>query len=197
MGYYGGVNYGFGFGGIGFAGGEWRGGNFAYNTAVMHVNETIIHTTYVNRTIVEAGIVANPNHVAYNGGPHGIQHAPTAAEQAAAQQKHTPPTASRRSTDCGQGRQDLVCEGQWRAPGESCRQADCCTKGSSGRAKRAETGGARLHRGLKYSRTPSQQHTPLLQLRESSTASGKGCAEADCKGRTEEQKPGQRHMLRR
>jgi hypothetical protein len=27
VGYYGGVNYGFGFGGIGFAGGEWQGGS--------------------------------------------------------------------------------------------------------------------------------------------------------------------------
>ena len=72
VGYYGGVNYGFGFGGVGFAGGEWRGNSFAYNTAVVRVNETIIHTTYVNRTIVEAGIVANPRHVAYNGGPGGI-----------------------------------------------------------------------------------------------------------------------------
>jgi hypothetical protein len=34
VGFYGGVNYGFGYGGGGFAGGEWRGGSFAYNTAV-------------------------------------------------------------------------------------------------------------------------------------------------------------------
>ena len=38
VGYYGGVNYGGGYLGIGFAGGEWRGGFFAYNTAVVHVN---------------------------------------------------------------------------------------------------------------------------------------------------------------
>src|SRR5580658_363984 len=93
VGFYGGVNYGFGFGGIGFAGGEWRGENFAYNTAVTQVNVTVIHTTYVNRTIVESGIVANPNHVAYNGGPGGIQHTATASEQAAAHQPHTAPTS--------------------------------------------------------------------------------------------------------
>src|SRR3984957_13257314 len=89
VGYYGGVNYGFGFGGIGFAGGEWRGNNFAYNTAVVHVNETYVHTTYVNQTVVQAGIVANPNHVAYNGGPGGIQHTATPAEQVAAHESHT------------------------------------------------------------------------------------------------------------
>ena len=38
VGYYGGVNYGFGYMGVGFAGGVWRGGVFAYNTAVVHVN---------------------------------------------------------------------------------------------------------------------------------------------------------------
>jgi hypothetical protein len=38
VGFYGGINYGFGYGGVGFFGGEWRGGAFAYNTAVMNVN---------------------------------------------------------------------------------------------------------------------------------------------------------------
>ncbi|MGC2637542.1 MAG: YXWGXW repeat-containing protein [Acidobacteriaceae bacterium] len=92
VGFYGGVNYGYGFGGIGFAGGEWRGGSFAYNTAVTQVDVTVIHTTYVNRTIVETGTVANPRHVAFNGGPGGIQHTPTRAEKEAATQPHTPPT---------------------------------------------------------------------------------------------------------
>ena len=52
VGYYGGVNYGFGYMGIGFAGGVWAGGAFRYNTAVMRVNTTVIHNTYVDRTIV-------------------------------------------------------------------------------------------------------------------------------------------------
>jgi hypothetical protein len=37
VGFYGGVNYGFGYGGIGFVGGMWNGGVFSYNTAVMRV----------------------------------------------------------------------------------------------------------------------------------------------------------------
>jgi hypothetical protein len=93
VGYYGGVNYGFGFGGNGFAGGEWRGGSFAYNTAVTQVNVNIIHTTYVNKTIVEQNIVANPNHTAYNGGPGGIQHTASPAEEAVAKEPHTNPTS--------------------------------------------------------------------------------------------------------
>ena len=37
--------------------------------------------------------------------------------------------------DNGQGRQNVVCQGQRRSSGESCCQAGCCTKGSSGRCK--------------------------------------------------------------
>jgi hypothetical protein len=38
VGYYGGVNYGYGYGGIGYSGGEWQGNNFRYNTAVTRVD---------------------------------------------------------------------------------------------------------------------------------------------------------------
>jgi hypothetical protein len=93
VGYYGGVNYGGGYLGIGFAGGEWRGGHLAYNTSVVNVNTTVIHNTYVNTTIVQQSTVANPNHVAYAGGPGGIQHTATPQEQVAAHETHTPPTS--------------------------------------------------------------------------------------------------------
>src|SRR5580658_6592644 len=81
VGYYGGVNYGFGYMGIGFAGGMWRGGFFAYNTAVMNVNTTIVRNVYVDRTIVERNTIVNNGHVAYSGGPGGINHAPAPEEQ--------------------------------------------------------------------------------------------------------------------
>ena len=93
VGYYGGVNYGGGYLGIGFAGGEWRGGHMAYNTAVVHVNETVIHTTYINRTVIQTNTVVNNNHVAYSGGPGGVQHQATAQEQVAAHETHTAPTS--------------------------------------------------------------------------------------------------------
>ena len=92
VGYYGGVNYGGGYLGIGFAGGEWRGGHMAYNTAVINVNNTVIHNTYINKTVVEQSTVANPGHVAYSGGPGGVQHTATPTEQIAAKETHTPPT---------------------------------------------------------------------------------------------------------
>ncbi len=84
VGYYGGINYGYGYGGHGYYGGEWYGGHFRYNTAVTRVNTTVIHNTYVNRRV----IVNNNSRVSYSGGPHGIQARPTGAEQAAMRENH-------------------------------------------------------------------------------------------------------------
>jgi len=92
VGYYGGVNYGFGYMGMGFAGGEWRGGHFAYNTAVVNVNTTVIHNTYINTTIVHNTTIVNNAHVAYSGGPGGINHQPTAEERVAEHESHQPPS---------------------------------------------------------------------------------------------------------
>src|SRR5271168_391303 len=52
VGFYGGINYGFGYGGVGFIGGEWRGGVFAYNTAVANFGSVHVTNVYENRTIV-------------------------------------------------------------------------------------------------------------------------------------------------
>jgi hypothetical protein len=82
VGFYGGVNYGFGFGGIGFAGGEWRGGAFAYNTAVVNVNTTVIHNTYINKTVINNMIIINNTHTSFNGGPNGIAAQPTPQQHA-------------------------------------------------------------------------------------------------------------------
>jgi hypothetical protein len=90
IGFYGGINYGFGYGGVGFGGGEWRGGAFFYNTAVMHVDTVHITNVYVNNTV----IVNNESHVAFNGGEGGVALRPTPAEEAAAREPHTPPVAA-------------------------------------------------------------------------------------------------------
>jgi WXXGXW repeat (2 copies) len=91
IGFYGGVNYGFGYVGVGFAGGRWAGGHFAYNTAVNNVNTTVIHNTY-NQTVVNNNVTVNK--VSYNGGAGGVAAAPSAQERAAAQETHVPPTAA-------------------------------------------------------------------------------------------------------
>jgi hypothetical protein len=86
IGYYGGINYGFGYFGVGFAGGRWVGNSFAYNRTVSNVDERVFHNTYnepVHNTF---------NRVSYNGGPGGTTFAPTAQERAFAAETHLPPT---------------------------------------------------------------------------------------------------------
>jgi hypothetical protein len=88
VGFYGGINYGFGYVGVGYLGGEWRGGAFVYNRAVTNVNVTVVHNTY-NRTVVNNVAV---NRVSYNGGAGGIAARPTHAEEGASREQHIAPT---------------------------------------------------------------------------------------------------------
>jgi hypothetical protein len=92
VGYYGGVNYGFGYMGVGFVGGMWHGHDFVYNTAVVNVNRTVIHNTYIDRTIVERNTIVNERHVAYSGGPGGIRHEANRDERFAMNERHEAPT---------------------------------------------------------------------------------------------------------
>jgi hypothetical protein len=83
VGFYGGINYGFGYFGLGFVGGRWDGGHFFYNSAV--VNVVNIHTTYVyNERITNI----TENHVSFNGGPGGIDVRPRPEEEIAAHDRH-------------------------------------------------------------------------------------------------------------
>src|SRR5580658_7197039 len=94
IGFYGGVNYGFGYGGAGFVGGEWRGGHFAYNTAVLNVNTTVIHNTFVDRTVIHENVGVRAS---FNGGPGGTTAVATAQERAAANETHIQPTSEQMS----------------------------------------------------------------------------------------------------
>ena len=80
VGFYGGVNYGYGYTGNGYWGGRWSGNNFQYNTAVTHVNKTVINNTYVNNSFAKN---VNANRTSFNGGNGGIK-AQANAEQRAA-----------------------------------------------------------------------------------------------------------------
>jgi hypothetical protein len=92
IGYYGGVNYGFGYFGVGFVGGHWEGNAFAYNRSVSNVDEHAFHHTY-NEAVQNS---ARLNRVSYNGGPGGITAVPTAQERAFAAETHFPATSGQR-----------------------------------------------------------------------------------------------------
>ncbi len=91
VGWYGGIDYGFGYFGHGFYGGRWDRDRFYYNTAVVRVNETVIHNVYVDRTVIRNVNIVNNNHVSYNGGQGGINARPTPEEERASQGRHFPP----------------------------------------------------------------------------------------------------------
>jgi hypothetical protein len=89
VGFYGGINYGFGYGGVGFFGGEWRGGAFFYNHAYANFGGAHVTNVY-NRTV----IVNNHSTVAFNGGRGGIQAQPSAEERGYMNERHVQPTAN-------------------------------------------------------------------------------------------------------
>jgi hypothetical protein len=84
IGFYGGINYGYGYGGVGFVGGEWHEGHFRYNTAVVRVNTVVIHNTYVDRTVVRD---RGGSRYSFNG-RGGVVARPNAHEMAAAREHH-------------------------------------------------------------------------------------------------------------
>lgn len=92
VGFYGGINYGFGFGGVGFIGGAWSGGVFRYNTAVVNVDRTVVRNVYVDRTVINNTTIVN-NHTSFNG-PGGVMARPTAQEASYAHEQHIQPTAN-------------------------------------------------------------------------------------------------------
>ena len=103
IGFYGGVNYGYGYGGSGFGGGRWEGGHFRYNTAVVNVNSTVIHNTYIDRTVIVNNTSVN-NRTSYNGGARGIHARPSMREQAAMKESHIAPTSSQAMHEQSAGR---------------------------------------------------------------------------------------------
>ena len=91
VGFYGGINYGYGYSGNGYWGGRWEGDTFRYNTAVTHVNTSVVHNTYVDKSVVNKQV--NATRTSFNG-PNGVKAQPTAEQKAAAENaKKTPPTS--------------------------------------------------------------------------------------------------------
>ncbi len=91
IGYYGGVDYGYGYSGSGYYGGRWERGRFRYNTAVVNVNSSVVRNTYEDRTVIVYNNNKN-NHSSYNG-PGGIRTNPTRQEESAMRERHVQPTS--------------------------------------------------------------------------------------------------------
>ena len=96
IGFYGGVNYGFGYFGHGFEGGYWDRGVFRYNTAVIHVDNVRFHNVVYNRTVV---VNRNVSRVSFNGGHGGINARPNADEQRWSHEQHMAPLAAQHQNE--------------------------------------------------------------------------------------------------
>lgn len=70
VGFYGGVDYGYGYPGDGYYGGRWQGNQFYYNNAVNNVGSNVVTTVYSNPAPQSA---ASAEHVSFNGGQGGTQ----------------------------------------------------------------------------------------------------------------------------
>lgn len=88
VGYYGGVNYGFGYLGVGFVGGMWRDHDFYYNRAAWRVDEHRIHEYYEDRRDWDRHWVERDSRTSYSGGPGGIRHDPDQRERMAMRDQH-------------------------------------------------------------------------------------------------------------
>jgi len=91
VGYYGGIDYGFGYFGAGYAGGYWNDGEFHYNRAVNNLGVVRVRNAFDFRVVnllAHRGVRAS-----FNGGPGGVHAQPSAAERAAAREPHQPALA--------------------------------------------------------------------------------------------------------
>jgi WXXGXW repeat (2 copies) len=89
VGFYGGINYGFGYWGGDYEGGRWDHGYFFYNTSVNNLRGGDFRNVYNER--VENN---NENRVSFNGGRGGLEARPTRQQEAAAIQRHIPAVAA-------------------------------------------------------------------------------------------------------
>ncbi|WP_244502025.1 YXWGXW repeat-containing protein [Terriglobus roseus] len=91
VGYYGGINYGFGYIGFGYQGGYWNGDHFFYNREVNRVDPRRVNNYIYSRNIsVTNREYINNTRVSYYG-PGGLNRRPAPQEFAALREQHTAP----------------------------------------------------------------------------------------------------------
>ena len=89
VGWYGGIDYGYGYHGHGWDGGRWDNGHISYNRAVINVTNVNVTNVYYAPVPVHTGPRAS-----YNGGAGGVTERPSPQELRATQAPHIPPTAA-------------------------------------------------------------------------------------------------------
>jgi hypothetical protein len=87
VGYYGGINYGFGYTSFGYFGGYWNHNRFYYNRAMNNVHNTYITNVYYR----QVNDRYRDRRVSYHGGPGGMNIRPTREQMSAERGRHFGP----------------------------------------------------------------------------------------------------------
>ncbi len=135
VGFYGGINYGYGYYGTGFVGGYWNGGTFNYNTAVTNVNSTVIHNVYSNSGTI-AGHMLTHSRASFNGGHGGISAKPTSGQIAAGHARRfgATPAQTRHAAMAGANSNNLVAFNHGKPPVTTMQHRSGTVRGQQGRA---------------------------------------------------------------
>ena len=96
VGFYGGVDYGFGYSGTGYDGGYWNGSQFFYNTTVNRVDLRFVRNVYT-RPVDHGWFNHGGPRIAFNGGPGGINLRPSHNEIETLRNHHIYATGPQRS----------------------------------------------------------------------------------------------------
>ena len=92
VGFYGGIDYGYGYTGDGYQGGRWENGVFSYNRAVNNLGSLAIPDVYDEAVAADT----KPVRVSFNGGSRGTTARPTPSQEALADARHVEATAEQR-----------------------------------------------------------------------------------------------------
>ena len=92
VGFYGGIDYGYGYTGEGYLGGRWETGAFFYNRSVNNIGSVRITKVYNQTVVMNDG----SNNVSFNGGKGGIEARPTSQQVAFAKERHVEATPVQR-----------------------------------------------------------------------------------------------------
>jgi hypothetical protein len=90
VGYYGGINYGYGYFGRGYEGGRWDGGRFRYNEAHNNFGDRRFSNSYNAPTQYRG----NGGRTSFNGGTNGVRDQPGPGQQLLSPDQRRPPTAA-------------------------------------------------------------------------------------------------------
>ena len=133
VGFYGGINYGYGYYGTGFVGGYWNGGTFNYNTAVTNVNSTVIHNVYSNSGTI-AGHMLTHSRASFNGGHGGISAKPTSGQIAAGHARRfgATPAQTRHAAMAGANSNNLVAFNHGKPPVTTMRRTSGTVRSQPG-----------------------------------------------------------------